>query len=1010
MFRNKFFLVIFLYAFLSHSVKAQELKNLQFELSHPLKFGNENSYLTPRFDVSQTDSINVVAILVQFQEDDNSFTTGNGKFDLSDKYYNATLQRDTVIDSPPYDSAYFADHLKFLINYWDKASDGKLKVKFDLLGQVITLPKKMEEYSPRDNEPDFRRLGDLFTDAWTIAEHQIDFSQYDQSKTAFVIFHAGTGRDVDLKSVLGFDPTPFDLPSVYLGLKNLKEFYGNTYDGYVTNSGFKIQNSMVIPSNELRELDLISGKYLLRLGINGILVATFGSYLGLPDLFNTQTGRTAIGRFGLMDGQSIFSYNGIFPPEPSAWEKVYLGFKEPIVISSGNQLLNIKESSTGNFTDSTIFKVLISSREYFLIENRNRDPYHNGLKIYTRNRSFNDSNVYTQDISGFESFNIDKIRGNVTDVSNPDWSLPGLINDTANFRGGILIWHIDENVIDENISSNSINNNIKRRGVSLEEAKGSQTIGVTFSTPFGDITGDGTIYDYWFKGYHGVPETIYKNEFTPSSIPNSLSYSLANNFIYVTEFDTISPSMNFRVKIGSDIISPLAGFPIRLPVDTTGNSQVIAFDFMNVSGDQIFANSNNNVYGFNLNGSSIGGTAVLIPKAGKFIPSTLRGESVNTLFALSDSELKSYNSNGISNSRILNSGTVSAPSLVIQNRGAVYLGFNTGVINSYDQNLTEVRVDSIQGSVIAFSQNVTDSFSVINGNFKYLVTGNISTATSQDILTTDLNNRLILNGNQIKISYNYSAINSSPVLADLNRDGRQEIIFVADSTIFAINSNGVLVDNFPINFDRNISSGISVADINDDGISELLFVTSDGNLYAYGVNGKILNGFPLLVSSKTISTPAILNADGYFGLAVLGNDGFLYAFRTNHQYKPENVYWKNYLGNESLSNHNYTGNAHSPGFTSKLPESKVYNWPNPVYDGKTYIRYFINGIASDVKIKILDLSGELVTELNGPAFSNSENEILWDAGNVQSGVYYGVITANIDGSEVTRIIKIAVVK
>lgn len=91
MFRNKFFLVIFLYAFLSHSVKAQELKNLQFELSHPLKFGNENSYLTPRFDVSQTDSINVVAILVQFQEDDNSFTTGNGKFDLSDKYYNATL-------------------------------------------------------------------------------------------------------------------------------------------------------------------------------------------------------------------------------------------------------------------------------------------------------------------------------------------------------------------------------------------------------------------------------------------------------------------------------------------------------------------------------------------------------------------------------------------------------------------------------------------------------------------------------------------------------------------------------------------------------------------------------------------------------------------------------------------------------------------------------------------------------------------------------------------------------
>lgn len=78
---------------------------------------------------------------------------------------------------------------------------------------------------------------------------------------------------------------------------------------------------MIIPSTELRELQLLSGNTLIELGINGLLAASFGSYLGLPDLFNTSNGKTAIGRFGLMDGQSLFSYNGIFPPEPSAWEK-----------------------------------------------------------------------------------------------------------------------------------------------------------------------------------------------------------------------------------------------------------------------------------------------------------------------------------------------------------------------------------------------------------------------------------------------------------------------------------------------------------------------------------------------------------------------------------------------------------------------------------------------------------------------------------------------------------------
>ena len=94
----------------------------------------------------------------------------------------------------------------------------------------------------------------------------------------------------------------------------------------------------------------------------------------------------------------------------------------------------------------------------------------------------------------------------------------------------------------------------------------------------------------------------------------------------------------------------------------------------------------------------------------------------------------------------------------------------------------------------------------------------------------------------------------------------------------------------------------------------------------------------------------------------------------------------------------------------KLPKDKVYNWPNPVYDNNTYIRYYINGNAGTVTIKILDLSGELVTSLNGTSLSNADNEVIWNVSEVQSGVYYGVIEADIDGSTETRIIKIAVVK
>ena len=63
-----------------------------------------------------------------------------------------------------------------------------------------------------------------------------------------------------------------------------------------------------------------------------------------------------------------------------------------------------------------------------------------------------------------------------------------------------------------------------------------------------------------------------------------------------------------------------------------------------------------------------------------------------------------------------------------------------------------------------------------------------------------------------------------------------------------------------------------------------------------------------------------------------------------------------------------------------------------------------------MKIKILDLSGELVTTLNGTSISNADNEVKWDVADVQSGIYYGVIEADIDGSSEKKIIKIAVVK
>lgn len=1010
--KRKLFLILILFT-IPGFIFSQNNK-INYPLSHPLKFGQENRDSKPKSFSNGIDSFKVVAILVQFQEDNTPLSSGNGLFNLTSQYYDPSLGKDTVIDSPPYDSAYFADHLKFLQNYFYKSSKGKLVMSYDLYGQIINLPNQMQAYSPQRTDPTNVKLGNLFQDSWSRADSFVNFSNYNPSNTAFVIFHAGVGRDVDLISTFGYDPTPYDIPSVYLGLKNLQEFYGNTYNGIQTSDGFYIQNSLIIPSTELRELQLTAGTFLLQLGMNGILTASFGSYLGLPDLFNTTNGKTTIGRFGLMDGQSLFSYNGIFPPEPSAWEKIYLGWVEPVTISSGTDSFLIPTSSKNIPRDSTIFKVLISSQEYFLIENKNRDPENNGQTIYTTNSDSNYVTTYPQDLidgfyySTFET-SLYLLDGNVTDVETFDWSLPGLIDGTNNYRGGILIWHIDETVINANISTNSVNNNFNHKGVDLEEAKGAQQIGVTFNTFFGAITGDGTPVDYWFNGNHEVPSSIYQNQFTPTTNPNSLSYSLANNNIFISNFSAIDTLMSLKVSVGGTQLSPLSGFPKFAGLDSSGNSQAIAFDFTGSNGDEIFTNSNFKLFGFNSDGSGLQPGGILSNTFGKFIPAAFNTSKSKYIVSLNNNSIQFLNNSFNTVETNFNSAP-STPPLSIDESGYVYIGREDGKIFKYNQVPNFLVVDSSSGPISQFSKIPQDTFTFITNPNKYLVVGNINSTTSTDILIVNNNNQFFVNGAQLNLNYTIAEISSSPVLADVNSDGKQEIVFVGDNKVYALNSNGVLLDNFPASFNEIISSGISVADINNDNIYDLIFVAANGDMFAYGVDGKIVGGFPVKVGPNTTSTPALANINDTLGIVVVSGDGYLYGFKTNSIYDESKVLWKNYLKDKFLSNNNFVSGNIPVNISGKLPSDKVYNWPNPVYDNSTYIRYFLNGNASSVTIKILDLSGELVTTIPATVYSRADNEVKWDVSSVQSGIYYGVVEAEIDGSSETQIIKIAVVK
>ncbi len=272
---------------------------------------NQNPiYNSKKFEAN--DTLKILAVLSDFQKDNDDATYGNGKFEsIYTKDYGKS-----ILDPIPHDKAYFENHLKFVQNYFAKVSNGKLNITYTVLDNILTVSKTMRNYTPPlDDLNNHAPLGKYLDEVWKLADAQypnVNFSDYD----LFFVLHAGAGKDISLPGSLANER---DLPSVYLNEKSLKNI---GYDGFPVNGGsFKITNSAILPETESREMKGFNGKTLIELTTNGLFVATVGSYLGLPDLYNTKTGRSAIGRFGLMDGQSMFTYKGIFPPEPSAWEK-----------------------------------------------------------------------------------------------------------------------------------------------------------------------------------------------------------------------------------------------------------------------------------------------------------------------------------------------------------------------------------------------------------------------------------------------------------------------------------------------------------------------------------------------------------------------------------------------------------------------------------------------------------------------------------------------------------------
>lgn len=139
------------------------------------------------------------------------------------------------------------------------------------------------------------------------------------------------------------------------------------------------------------------------------------------------------------------------------------------------------------------------------------------------------------------------------------------------------------------------------------------------------------------------------------------------------------------------------------------------------------------------------------------------------------------------------------------------------------------------------------------------------------------------------INHGYST--RTPVLADVNNDGKMEIIVnkrtYPTGQVYIYKYDGTILSGWPKTIGSVPASSAAVGDIDGDNVPEIIMEAYYG-LYAWKISGDSIQGFPFMMPNSDVnsySSPVLadINGDGFreivFGTHVSGGGGYVYVIK-----------------------------------------------------------------------------------------------------------------------------------
>ncbi len=1024
--------------------------------THPIE-----NYLSGigKIDLNSRDANKLLVLLIEFQEDDDPQSTGNGKFVQDPGSY--PLQ----IGKPPHDHEYFENQLEALRYYYLAVSYGSFDVDTDVFPQsspgdfqAYTLPNEMSYYNPPGADVDLMisRFEEYFLDCFSVADFvspEIDFGDYEH----FMFIHAGADWQHD---ILG--DTPADMPSFYIVVGDGKE-------AIVDNGDVTIDHACNIPETITQDIETDDTGFIPEVYnygvINAVMVHEFGHSIGFVDLYNTKNHTPQVGFYDIMDsGGSIllgFPYDengdeeadivyfieGAIPVFPSVWSRTLyfedtyrergilkdisdFNFDENITVLPAEKIFD-----ASSITDNSAYfvKIPLSDTEYVLVENRQVDPDGDGWTVL----------IATED----ERVILAPSSTNPSDP-NPnyeyDYLLPGWMDVDGNcFGGGLLIWHIDEKILEENnnFENNTVNIYHAHRAVKIIEADNIDDIGNPYSMYWW-----GTAYEPYFQYMPILDEDGYFVDWDDESIVNPNGDMEFIGTIFNESLSAISkpalltnegdPSFFSIYDISSYSIEPLVERSMTFKFGTQlfdETKKIAEFDTLKAIG---YAGTSLGFPTFPvLRDSALNFFSLLDEHwADNFSITTYFDKTPTQPIISVDRDLDGEDEYNIISNYILSQVTTStiqftafteiitdAPLFIDQDESwlehsyivpaadSLYIFFQNELIPE------EAFKFEIPGAKCAFDGEyiiaaTTDRIHFIpdvmlDGAISYEVhidnyDTNYTSVCYKDIVNPaydatfvqDNNGNIyrIKEGNAEKIFSLYPYTSAKPsqlALGNILDDGQVYLVFGAENRAFAITLNGTLAPGFPAYLDDMSIKPESYPRIIKFDDKPVLLFEEDNGYIAVGTDAKFHIEYSFFWQKTNVSDQFYWDEQSE-RLYYIYSDINSNLFSSYIENIPEDpVIWNGYRNNDHSI---YYGEIeYQPDDSKRL---SAFAFPNPAKSGEVRIK--VSNAKDNIDLKIFDIAGNIVHRSKVEKEENDDQDIRWNTSKIATGVYFGIVKSS----------------